>query len=500
MSHQPAITASGDAPDDLRPAGYSDDALALKFTERYGDDLRFTAAWGRWSVWTGAVWKSDDTLKVYDLARGVCRAESGDCEDERLATRLASAQTVAAVERLARADRRHAASLEQWDADVWLLNTPGGIIDLRTGALRAARREDYCTKITAAAPGGDCPTWRAFLARITAGDAELQDFIRRMCGYALTGVTREHALFFLYGTGANGKSVFLNTLCGVLGDYAKIAPVETFIDSRNQNHPTDLAALQGARVVCAIETEDGRRWAESKLKALTGGDKIAARYMRQDFFEFTPVFKLLIAGNHKPGLRSVDEAMRRRFNLLPFTVTIPPSERDAELTEKLREEWSGILQWAIDGCNAWQREGLNAPARVTEATQDYFDSEDALARWLEDRTERKAGFWESATTLFSDWKEWAEASGEYVGSAKRFSENLTARGYQQKRITRGRGFEGIRLQPSPMTDDDGSGGYPRHARARNGHNGATRHNPSSEPDDEDVSFPFGYNALAERVQ
>jgi putative DNA primase/helicase len=387
------------------------------------------------------------------------------------------------VERLARADRRHAASLEQWDADVWLLNTPGGIIDLRTGELRAGRREDYQTKSTAVAPGVGCSTWLQFLARITAGDAELQAFMQRMCGYALTGVTREHALFFLYGTGANGKSVFLNTICGLMGSYARTAPVETFIDSKNQNHPTDLAGLQGARIVCAVETEDGRRWAESKLKALTGGDRIAARYMRQDFFEFTPVFKLLIAGNHKPGLRTVDEAMRRRFNLLPFTVTIPPSERDAELTEKLRAEWPGILAWAVDGCLAWQREGLSAPASVCEATKDYFNAEDALARWLEDRTEMKDGVWESATLLFSDWKSWAEINGEFVGSQKRFSENLTARGYQQKRMTRGRGFEGIRLIQDRMTDDDGSGYYPRHARARNGDNGATRHNPSSEGDD-----------------
>jgi putative DNA primase/helicase len=151
--------------------------------------------------------------------------------------------------------------------------------------------------------------------------------------------------------------------------------------------------------------------------------------MWQDFFQFAPQFKLLIAGNHKPGLRSVDEAMRRRFNLLPFSVTVPDSERDLELTEKLRTEWGGILQWAIEGCLAWQREGLNAPGAVTEATENYFNAEDALARWLEDRICKKDGAWESATALYSDWKSWAESNGEFVGSQKRFSENLTARGY-----------------------------------------------------------------------
>src|SRR6266511_1773942 len=148
-----------------------------------------------------------------------------------------------------------------------------------------------------------------------------------MVGYCFIGSAREHALFFLYGTGANGKSVLLNTLSGIMGDYARSAPIETFTVSSVERHPTDLASLRGARLVVAVETEEGRRWAESRIKVLTGGDKIAARFMRQDFFEFTPQFKLVIAGNHKPGLRSVDEAMRRRINMLPFTVTIPPAER-----------------------------------------------------------------------------------------------------------------------------------------------------------------------------
>jgi putative DNA primase/helicase len=304
-----------------------------------------------------------------------------------------------------------------------------------------------------------------------------------MCGYALTGVTREHALFFLYGTGANGKSVFLNTISGMMGDYAKTAPIETFIDSKNERHPTDLAGLQGARLVTAIETEDGRRWAESKLKALTGGDRIPARYMRQDFFEYTPQFKLVIAGNHKPGLRTVDEAIRRRFHLLPFLVTIPATERDLELGEKLRSEWPGILAWAIEGCLAWQREGLNPPATVTDATAEYFESEDALARWLDERTMMKAGAWESATSLFNAWKAWAEVNGEFAGSQKRFSENIAARGYKPSRKNTGRGFDGITLRRGPVTDGDGSVDYPRHARARNGDNGTTRHNPSPQPKD-----------------
>lgn len=450
LSHAGRIEA-GEAAFDLALAHseYSDDTLALKFTERYSDHLRFTAARGQWHFWDGKVWRPDTTIAVLDLARKICREQSASCHDERLTMRIASAPAVYAVERLARADRRHAATVDQWDSDPWPLNTPGGVVDLRTGVLRAASREDYCTKITAVAPCGECPKWFTFLSRITDGNRALQDFLQRMCGYALTGVTREHALFFLYGTGANGKSVFLNTIAGIMGDYATTAPVETFIESRHQNHPTDLAGLQGARLVSAVETEDGRRWAESKLKVLTGGDRISARFMRQNFFQFVPQFKLFVAGNHKPGLRTVDEAMRRRFNLLPFTVTIPRGERDLELGNKLKEEWPGILQWMIEGCLAWQREGLCAPKVVSDATRDYLASEDSIARWMEDRIIVEKDGWESATDLFVDWRQWREANGEYVGSQKMFSESLgTREGISPKRTGSARGFQGIALRKS----------------------------------------------------
>lgn len=432
--------------DPHQSAEFADDSLALAFTTQHGNDLRYTAAWGRWNMWDGRVWKRDETLRVFDLARDVCRYASAACDVDRLAPRIASAQTVYAVERLARTDRQHAATVEQWDADAWLLNTPGGVVELRTGRIRLAERTDYMTKIAAATPGGDCPLWRSFLSRITNGNEELQTFLQRMAGYCLTGVTTEHALFFLYGTGANGKSVFLNTLSGVLGDYAKTAPIETFVASKNEHHPTDLAGLQGARLITASETEEGRHWAEAKLKTLTGGDPISARFMRQDFFKYIPQFKLAVAGNHKPGLRTVDDAMRRRFNLLPFTVTIPAVERDLALPDKLREEFGGILQWMIQGCLAWQAEGLHAPPIVREATEGYLAAEDALARWIEDRCVKGVNNRETASALFADWQQWALENEEFCGSPKRFSENLEARGFTKCRTNAAREFRGISLQ------------------------------------------------------
>jgi putative DNA primase/helicase len=443
---KPPIKANGvrhvDSPE------FSDDWLARRFTEAHCADLRYVAGWGKWMEWDGARWRPETTLRAYDLARLVCRKAAVSCE--KGAARIASAGKVAAVEHLARADRHHAATVDQWDVDQSLLNTPGGTVDTLTGKVRPHSRSDYITKITAVAPSdADYPLWRAFLDKITRGDNELQRFIQRMYAYMLTGSTSLHALFFGFGTGANGKSVFLNTLTGILGDYATTAPMETFIASGGDRHPTELAGLRGARLVTAVETEEGRRWAEARIKTLTGGDKIAARFMRQDFFEFTPQFKLLIVGNHKPSLRAVDEAIRRRFHLIPFTVTIPPEERDPNLAEKLRAEWPAILRWGIEGCAELQKIGLAPPEAVRVATANYLAAEDALTEWMTDCCISKPDYKTESSTLFKSWSLWAVAAGEEVGSQKRFSQKLEDRGYEKTRMSSGRfGFKGISVIPN----------------------------------------------------
>lgn len=444
--YKPTEGPNGHAEDDaLHPPEFADEALALRFTELHAEDLRYVAGWGRWLHWTGTRWRIDETLRTLDCARAVCRDAAARCSDKRLAPALASAKTAFAVERLARADRQHAATTEQWDADPWLLNTPGGVVDLRTGKLRRHHPSDHMTRIAAITPGGACAIWRDFLHRVTGGDLELQAFLQRMAGYMLTGDTSAHALFFAYGTGANGKSVFADALSGILGEYHRTAPVETFTASHSDRHPTELAMLRGARLVTAVETEEGRRWAESKIKSLTGGDKISARFMRQDFFEYAPQFKLLIVGNHKPGLRSVDEAIRRRFHLLPFAVTIPPEDRDPHLRDKLRAEWPGILAWMIDGCLDYQRMGLSPPRAVVEATVAYLNGEDGFSAWLDDCCTRDSLSWAPSAKLFGSWKEWAEQAGEHVGTAKRFAQTLEARGFEPRRSSTGRGFLGLSL-------------------------------------------------------
>ena len=427
----------------------SDDALALAFTQHYKDDWRYVAAWGKWLMWDGQKWRSEDTLAASDLVRHVCRAASLNASSSKKAEKLAASSTIGGVERLARSDRRHAGTSDEWDADPWIINTSGGVVDLRTGQMRGHKRSDRMTKICTATlqPASHCPHWLTFLSDVTGGDQAQITYLQKVFGYCLTGSTQEHALFFLYGTGANGKSVFVNTIFTIMGDYAANAPMDTFMESRGDRHPTDLAGLRGARFVGATETEQGRRWNESKIKEITGGDPISARFMRQDFFTFVPQFKLLIAGNHKPAIRNIDEAMRRRLHLIPFTITVPPEKRDKQLQAKLLTERNAIFEWGVQGCLTWQREGLIPPESVVAATKEYFEAEDALGRWLEEKCTFTKSARSLTSELFSDWKQWADASGEFVGTQRRFSDLLLTRGLEKWRNSAGiRGYQGIGLK------------------------------------------------------
>jgi putative DNA primase/helicase len=357
---------------------YSEEALALAFAERHANKLRFVAEWNHWYIWDGTCWRLDQTLQVFNLARELCRENAVEVSQPSERKRIASAKTRAAVVSLAREDRRLAATTEQWDADLWLLNTPDGVVDLRTGKLRPHQITDYMTRQTTVSPAGECPRWMLFLQEITAGDDELQKYLQRISGYFLTGVTYEQELFFNYGSGENGKGVLTRALAGILHDYHCSTSIETFTVSKAERHPTELAGLRGARLVTAAETEDGRRWSEARIKELTGGDPISARFMRQDFFEYIPQFKLLFNGNHMPKLRSVNRAITRRFNRIPFLVKIPEDKVNKKLDDELKVEWPGILSWAIEGCLEWQRIGLAPPKAVTDATESYLENEDVL--------------------------------------------------------------------------------------------------------------------------
>jgi putative DNA primase/helicase len=413
-------------PDDQ--LGPLDDRVAEIFAQDHHNDLRYVAAWGKWFEWKGGCWRDEKTLRVFDLLRSTIRTLN--------VANSPVAKLVSAGHALARADRRLAATIEQWDVDPWLFNTPDGIVE---------RSADYMTLIAAVGPRGDCPRWRAFLDTIFDHDAALIAYLQRVCGYCLTGDTSEQALFFGYGGGNNGKGVFLQTIGGILGDYCKTAAIETFTETKTDRHPTELARLHNVRLVTATETEQGRNWAESRIKMLTGGDVVTARFMRQDDFEYVPKFKLFISGNHKPGFRSVGEAMRRRVNLIPFAVTIAKPDRDQGLVAKLKDEWSGILQWMMEGCIDWLEHGLAPPEAVAMATEAYFVAQDSFSMWLEECCERDPNAWTRTTALFASWKAFAERAGLRHGNVKDFGESLEAADFTWKHTENGNGYEGLRI-------------------------------------------------------
>lgn len=429
----------------------TEDGVALAFTDRHSGQLRYCHHTGAWFVWTGHLWRKEDTKLAFSWARQTCRELArGASPDDR--PKIAKAAFAAAVERFAQSDRAFAVTSEVWDRDPWLLGTPGGTVDLRTGRMRAAIQADCITKATAVAPAdrADCPTWLRFLDDATAGDAGLIAFLQQWCGYMLTGDTREHALLFIYGPGGNGKSVLLNTVAAVMADYARNAAMETFTASQGDRHPTDLAMLRGARMVSASETEEGRAWAEVRIKQLTGGDTISARFMRQDFFEFRPQFKLIVIGNHKPVLKNVDDAARRRFNVVPFVHK--PGQPDRQLEAKLQAEWPSILRWMIGGCLAWQREGLIRPQVVKDATAEYFEAQDYFSRWLAECCDLIPTMNTRPSHLLHSFQKWCEENGEPLSDNRRLRGMIERTPGLKYVATNGvRWVRGIVIRPDSMS-------------------------------------------------
>ncbi len=425
----------------------TEDGAALAFEAKHRDGLRYCHDAGAWYAWSGTHWRPDGTGLAFTWARDLVREmnRGADLAGRAITGRAAFA---GAVERYSRAARAFAVRADAWDSDPFLLATPGGTVDLRRGALRPARPGDMMTRTTAVSPSTAAPPdrWLAFLNQATGKDDELIGFLQRWCGYCLTGDTREHALLFGYGPGGNGKSVFLNTVSRIMGDYAAVAAMDTFTASQGDKHPTDLAMLRGARLVCATETEEGRAWAESRIKQMTGGDPVSARFMRQDFFTYRPQFKLTIIGNHKPVLRNVDEAARRRFNIVPFTRK--PDVPDRELEAKLEAEWPAILAWMIKGCLAWQRDGLTKPTAVAEATADYFDAQDVFGQWAEERCIRDPSLAERPGKLLADFNAWAGRNGEQEANRSRFRGWAERHGSLRYKTVKGSDYlQGIGLRP-----------------------------------------------------
>jgi putative DNA primase/helicase len=347
--------------------------------------------------------------------------------------------------KLAESEPNVAVNVDDLDADPYLLGARDEVLDLRTE--QPTVTEDVITKTIAVRfdPAAECTRWLRFLDQIFDGNEDLISYVQRAIGYSLTGSVEEQCLFFLHGKGANGKSTFINVIRHLLGDYAIVAPSTAFMSSKNPDNPA-IAALQGARMVLASEVGEYRRFNETIVKQITGGDKITARFLYQGYFEYTPMFKVWIAGNHLPNVRGTDHAIWRRFKLIPFTVTIPEDGRDPKMEEKLKLELPGILNWALKGTQQWLEGGLQEPECVTEATAQYRSSMDILGAWIEDQCECEPTQSCSAKSLYSSYKHWAENSGEWVMTKRKFGLKLPERGFEGYKSSGVRHYKGISVK------------------------------------------------------
>lgn len=455
---KPRLVSSNPTPDKPPVARLTekltDVGNALRLIDVHGNNLRYVNSWDKWLVWDGKRWAFDERLTVqhYASGLGVLWFSDADGIDDpgvadkvrKHAKRSLNRGGVEAAVALARAVPGVAVTVGELDVDPWVLNVANGTIDLRTGALQAHRSQDMLTKL---APwkydaGASCPVWMAFLRRVLGDRPALFDYVQRALGYALTGDVSEQCLFFLHGGGKNGKSTFVTVLLELMGDYARAGAPNLLLSKQGETHPTEQADLFARRLVVCQETEEGKRWDESTVKQLTGGDMIAARRMREDFWQFKPTHKFFVTGNHKPSVTGTDEGIWRRLNLIPFTVTIPVEERDPHLIDKLRAEYPAILAWLVDGCRRWQSSSLDRdrPAEVTEAVAQYREEQDTFGDFLGEKCvvgEDEARITRAALRRLYD--DWCKENGAAALGPQRFTAKIRDRGCSPAKVWTGAG-------------------------------------------------------------
>jgi putative DNA primase/helicase len=426
---------------------HTDMGNAERLIARHGVDLRYCYRWRKWLVWNGTRWATDDGDAAVERGKETIRSIYTEIsalpeEDMRAALAKHAARSEGATrikDMLYLAQSALPITSDELDTEPWLFNCRNGVIDLRTGELLPHRRETLITKASPISycPEAKAPRWQAFLQRVMDGREHLITFLQRAAGYTLTGETGEDVLFFLYGTGRNGKSKYLSAIEHVMGSYGQPTRPETIMIKDHGDVPNDVAALAGARFVPTIEVEDGRRLAETLVKQLTGGDTISARFLHAEYFSFRPTFKIWLAANHLPVIRGTDRAIWSRILTIPFAVTIPEAEQDPYLSQKLRQEADGILAWMVEGCLAWQRGGLQPPAEVLGATENYRVRMDVLAAFLEEQCTVQRSATVQAKALYESYKAWCLESSEHPWSMRRINHALEERGLARERSSDG---------------------------------------------------------------
>ncbi len=336
----------------------------------------------------------------------------------------------------------------QLDKHKFAFNTPNGILSLKTGKLTKHETKWFITKVSYVeySENADCPQWHRFLEEIFNGDKELIRYIQKAVGYSMTGQTSEQCVFFLYGTGRNGKSTFLDVIRDIMGDYAANIQPETIMVKHSQSGAinSDIARLKGARFVTSVEPNEGMRINEGLLKQLTGDDVVTARKLYGDEFEFKPEFKLWMATNHKPIIRGTDTGIWRRIHMIPFTMQIPENKVDRGLKYKLEREYPAILRWAVEGCLLWQKEGLLMPRAVLEQVREYRREMDVVSAFIEDRCEAGEGYYVRSSELYAAYSAWCDSNNKYKMSNTKFSTEAT-KTFSKKKQPDGIYFLGIKL-------------------------------------------------------
>lgn len=424
---------------------FDDTGNAQRFVDLFGDKVRYCYTDKRWLWYDGRKWCTDMTGAVKRLADKAVACMSAELKVYEQTDADEGTDMAKAFEKHMKSSRsnksknamlnevmHHVPILpSQLDRYKAALNTPGGVIDLKSGALAPHDPKNYFTKITAVeySENADCPRWTAFLDDIFGGDKDLIRYVQKAVGYSLTGATSEQCAFFLYGTGRNGKSTFLDIIRDIFGDYAANIQPETIMVRNSQGSAinSDIARLKGARLVTSVEPNEGVRINEGLLKQLTGDDTVTARKLYGDEFEFKPEFKLWMATNHKPVIRGTDTGIWRRIHMIPFTCVIPEGKVDRRLKYKLSAELTGIFRWAVEGCLLWQKEGLKMPRAVLEEVREYRREMDVISAFVEDKCTVGKGLSVQSSALYAAYLRWADSGNEYKMSNTKFGLEIAKR-------------------------------------------------------------------------
>lgn len=440
--------------EDLNP---TDLGNARRLIAEFGLNLRYCTELKCWYVWSGCCWKPDKEKQVELWAKSVPKiiikeATSGLKMEKELigwALRSESAQSIRSMIELAESEPGIPLSITKFDSDLLLLGVQNGVIDLRSGEFRAPQRSDLITRQARVKfdPIAECPTWMKFIEDIFCGDEKLILFIQKLFGYVLTGSIIEQCMFVFYGSGANGKSVLLNVLRQLLGEYAKGLSTKYLMPRQVSGGPTDeLARLRGTRLAIASELQEGAALDEAMIKLITGGEMIVCRGLYQNSFEYVPAFKLLLATNHKPEIRGTDHAIWRRIRLVQFKRTFSEEEQDKNLTEKLTAELPGILNWALAGHKLYQQQGLVPPKCVEEATKSYKNEMDVIGEWIDENCVKDPSIFTPLSELHGNYLAWSIANQYSYFSRRKLGDELVNRGYPRDRRAAVRGNRGIKLK------------------------------------------------------